>query len=402
WAGNRANLLALQTASGMDQNSVSKDITFLDYSSGDLHLAAPSDDDNDLIGTMLSQVTDDIDNDPRVRPYMGADEACYLIPNSLQYEFVDGNGSPVGYAEIPGTVGVHYTVIFPDFDATIQMTANFYSVPGNQLMYTQSFSAAKLAGQTLDGTSYFNIPSNLPVGFYRIELVFNTKNSCGYYRDYMPYPSSLMLIGQGSTPCEVWPGDVNNDGLVNYTDRKDLNLYIYDANLNTMWLNGPARYRADAALNPLTYLMWQPQASVPWYTTMGCYMDADGNGVVNNFDYIAIKLNWNRSHGAITPKHTDQFQPTAFDMTQNYPNPFNPTTQIEYSVPERTQVQLRIVDMLGRDIAMPVNGIVEAGVYQVEFDGSSLPSGQYLAIVSMTGQETGLGFNKTVKMMLNK
>ncbi|MBE0645835.1 MAG: right-handed parallel beta-helix repeat-containing protein, partial [Bacteroidetes bacterium] len=47
WAGNRANLLALQTASGMDQNSVSKDITFLDYSSGDLHLAAPSDDDND-------------------------------------------------------------------------------------------------------------------------------------------------------------------------------------------------------------------------------------------------------------------------------------------------------------------------------------------------------------------
>ncbi|MBE0645836.1 MAG: T9SS type A sorting domain-containing protein, partial [Bacteroidetes bacterium] len=366
------------------------------------HLAAPSDDDNDLIGTLLSEVTDDIDNDPRVRPYMGADEACYLIPNSLQYEFVDGGGQPIGYAEIPGTVGVHYTVIFPDFDATIQMTANFYSVPGNQLMYTQSFSAAKLAGQTLDGTSYFNIPSNMPVGFYRIELVFNTKNSCGYYRDYMPYPSSLMLIGQGSTPCEVWPGDVNNDGLVNYTDRKDLNLYIYDANLNTLWLNGPARYRADAAQNPLTYLMWQPQASVPWYTTMGCYMDADGNGVVNNFDYIAIKLNWNRSHGAITPKHTDQFQPTTFDMTQNYPNPFNPTTQIEYSVPERTQVQLRIVDMLGREIAMPVNGIVEAGVYKVEFDGSSLPSGQYLAIVSMTGQETGLGFNKTVKMVLNK
>ena len=51
---------------------------------------------------------------------------------------------------------------------------------------------------------------------------------------------------------------------------------------------------------------------------------------------------------------------------------------------------------------MPVNGTVEAGVYQVEFDGSSLQSGQYLAIVSMTGQETGLGFNKTVKMLLNK
>ncbi|MBE0646013.1 MAG: hypothetical protein IH600_18165, partial [Bacteroidetes bacterium] len=83
WSGDRANLLALQTASGMDAASVSKDVTFLDYTSGDLHLAAPSDDDNDLIGTLLSEVTDDIDNDPRVRPYMGADEACYLIPNSL-------------------------------------------------------------------------------------------------------------------------------------------------------------------------------------------------------------------------------------------------------------------------------------------------------------------------------
>ena len=42
----------------------------------------------------------------------------------LNYEFVNGSGTPIGYAEIPGTVGVHYTVIFPDFDATIQMTAN--------------------------------------------------------------------------------------------------------------------------------------------------------------------------------------------------------------------------------------------------------------------------------------
>jgi hypothetical protein len=386
----------------MDQNSISKPVSFANMAAGDLHLAAPSDDDDDLIGTLLTEVTDDIDNDPRVRPYMGADEACYLIPNSLTYEFVDGGGNPIGYAEIPGTVGVHYTVTFPDFDATIQMTANFYSVPGNQLMYSQSFSAYKPQGQTLDGTSYFNIPANLPVGFYRIELVFNTKNSCGYYRDYMPYPTSLMLIGQGSTPCEVWPGDVNNDGLVNYTDRKDLNVYIHDANLNTLWLNGPARYRADAAQNPLTYLMWQPQASVPWYTQMGCYMDADGNGVVNNFDYIAIKLNWMRQHGAITPKQNDQFMPTSFDMSQNYPNPFNPTTQLQYSVPERSHVQLRIVDLLGREISMPVNGTVEAGVYQLEFDGSSLPSGQYLAIVSMTGEESGLGFSKTVKMLLNK
>jgi hypothetical protein len=402
WNGNRTNLAAWQTASGRDANAVSKPISFKDTFSGDLHLVAPSDDDNDLVGILMPEVTDDIDGDPRVRPYRGADEACYLIPNSLTYEFVDGSGNPIGYIELPGTVGVRYSVIFPDFDATITMTANFYSVPGNQLMFSQSFQANKLQGQPLTGTSYFNVPETLPTGYYKIELVFNTKNSCGYYRDYMPYPSSLLLVPRGSTPCEVWPGDVNNDGIVNYGDRKGLNTYIHDANLRSTWLTGPARYRADAVENPLTYLQWSPQASAPWFTPEGCYMDADGNGVVNNFDYIAIKLNWMRSHGGIDPKAGDSFMPMTFDMSQNYPNPFNPTTTIQYSVPEASRVHLRVVDMLGRVVATAVDGLVDAGVHLYNFDASSLPSGQYLAIVNMVGEESGLSFSKTIKMALNK
>jgi hypothetical protein len=402
WSANRANLAAWQTASGRDANAVVKPVSFRDFFSGDLHLVAPSDDDNDLVGVLLPAVTDDIDHDPRVRPYRGADEACYLIPNSLTYEFVDESGNPIGYIELPGTVGVRYKVIFPEFDATITMTANFYSVPGNQLMYSQSFQANKLYGQPLDGISYFNVPANLPTGYYRIELVFNTKNSCGYYRDYMPYPSSLLLVPRGATPCEVWPGDVNNDGAVNYGDRKDLNTYIHDANLRPTWLTGPARYRADAAENPLTYIQWSPQASAPWFTPEGCYMDADGNGIVNNFDYIAIKLNWMRTHGGVTPRSGDSFMPTTFDMSQNFPNPFNPTTTIQYSVPEPSRVHLRIVDMLGRVVATAVDGMVDAGVYLYTFDASALPSGQYLAIVNMVGEGSGLSFSKTIKMALNK
>jgi hypothetical protein len=402
WSANRANLAAWQAASGRDANAVAKPVSFRDFFSGDLHLVAPSDDDNDLVGVLFPEVTDDIDHDPRVRPYRGADEACYLIPNSLTYDFVDESGNPIGFIELPGTVGVRYKVIFPEFDATITMTANFYSVPGNQLMYSQSFQANKAYGQPLEGTSYFNVPDNLPTGYYRIELVFNTKNSCGYYRDYMPYPSSLLLVPRGATPCEVWPGDVNNDGVVNYGDRKDLNTYIHDANLRPTWLTGPARYRADAVENPLTYIQWTPQASAPWFTPEGCYMDADGNGIVNNFDYIAIKLNWMRTHGGTMPRSGDSFMPTTFDMSQNYPNPFNPTTSIQYSVPEPSRVHLRIVDMLGRVVATAVDGIVDAGVHLYTFDASALPSGQYLAIVNMVGEESGLSFSKTIKMALNK
>ncbi len=402
WLGNRNNLAAWQAASAKDANAVSKVVSFRNPATGDLHLISPSEDDDDLVGTLLPEVTEDIDHDPRVRPYRGADEACYLIPNSLSYDFVDGSGNPIGYVELPGTMGVHYSVIFPDFDATIQMTANFYSVPGNQLMYSETFTGNKLAGQPLDGTAYFSLPSTLPSGYYKIEVVFNTKNSCGYYRNYMPYPSSLLLVPLGATPCEVWPGDVNNDGLVNYADRKGLNTYILDANLSTQWLNGPARYRADAVQNPLTYIQWQPQAGAPWFTAEGCYMDSDGNGVVNNFDYLATKLNWMKQHGGVTPRNDDGFTPETFDISQNFPNPFNPSTTIQYSVPELSRVHLRVVDMLGREVTVAVNGMVEAGVHLYSFDASSLPSGQYLAVVTMTGDVSGLSFSKSIKMTLNK
>jgi len=394
-------------ASDMNQNAVSKPVSFADVTTGDLHLTAPSDDDDDLIGILLTEVTDDIEGDPRVRPYMGADEACYLIPNSLTYDFVDAGGQPIGYVELPGSIGVRYSVLFPEFASTVQFTVNFYSITTNQLEYSYTFSANKTAGMPLEGITMIPVPDEIPVGYYRMEVVFHTKNSCDYYRDYMPYASTLMLLPQGATPCVVWPGDVNNDGVVNYADRKNLNQYIFDANLRSTWLTGPARYRVDAAENPMTYLLWQPQAGVPWHTPEGSYMDSDGNGVVNNFDYIAIKLNWMKQHGAVPPKQGDNFSPSTFDLSQNFPNPFGGSagtsmTTLQYSVPERSQVHLRIMDMLGRVIDVPVNDMVETGVHQVVFDASSLPSGNYMAVVTMTGEQSGLGFSKTVKMTLNK
>ena len=203
-------------------------------------------------------------------------------------------------------------------------------------------------------------------------------------------------------PCIVWPGDVNNDGVVNYGDRKSLNTYIHDANLDPTWLTGPARYRADAPTDPLTYIRWEAQAAVPWSTPEGCYMDADGNGVVNSFDYIPMKTNWMHIHSGASPKNDDQFAPNTFDMSQNFPNPFNPTTQIRYSVPERSQVRIVVMNVLGEEIATLANGAVEAGVRTLTFDGSQYGSGTYIAVATMQGLESGLSFSKTIQMTLAK
>jgi hypothetical protein len=65
-------------------------------------------------------------------------------------------------------------------------------------------------------------------------------------------------------------------------------------------------------------------------------------------------------------------------------------------------VTLKVNDMLGREVASLVSGTVEAGVHQAVFEAASLPSGSYIATVSMTGLESGLSFSKTIRMALNK
>jgi hypothetical protein len=278
----------------------------------------------------------------------------------------------------------------------------FYDVINNTLAYQTTFQASKQANVDLFGTQYITLPPTLAAGAYRIEVIFNTKNSCDTYRDYMPYPSALLIVPEGRVPCVVWPGDVNNDGIVSYADRRDLNYYIYNANLRTSWLNGPARYRADAEINPFTYLEWEPQAAAPWFTPEGCYMDTDGNGVINNLDYLAMKLNWTK----VTPWYGGVPKAGAaaasFTMDQNYPNPFNPSTMISYTAPEASHVRLVVTDALGREVAELENGSVDAGVHEVQFDGSQLASGTYIATITMTGVESGMTFTKTIKMALNK
>ena len=88
--------------------------------------------------------------------------------------------------------------------------------------------------------------------------------------------------------------------------------------------------------------------------------------------------------------------PKEFSLSQNYPNPFNPATIIKYSVPRSQFVNLKVYDLLGKEVATLVNEEKPAGEYEVRFDASNLPSGLY--IYRLQGQN----INLVKKMMLLK
>jgi len=70
--------------------------------------------------------------------------------------------------------------------------------------------------------------------------------------------------------------------------------------------------------------------------------------------------------------------PNSLVLFQNYPNPFNPITVIQYSIPSRRGVLLKVYDILGNEIATIVNEEQERGVYTINFNGSGLASGMYI------------------------
>ena len=70
--------------------------------------------------------------------------------------------------------------------------------------------------------------------------------------------------------------------------------------------------------------------------------------------------------------------PTSFEVSQNYPNPFNPSTKINYSVAQASNIRLVVFDILGREVAVLVDGFRTVGNYELTFDVENLPSGLYL------------------------
>ncbi|HCA43679.1 MAG TPA: hypothetical protein DEP28_10565, partial [Bacteroidetes bacterium] len=61
----------------------------------------------------------------------------------------------------------------------------------------------------------------------------------------------------------------------------------------------------------------------------------------------------------------------------NFPNPFNPSTKIRFDLPFSSEVSLTVYDYLGREVKQLINGIKQAGAYEIEFDASNLASGIY-------------------------
>jgi hypothetical protein len=96
--------------------------------------------------------------------------------------------------------------------------------------------------------------------------------------------------------------------------------------------------------------------------------------VTTGFDYFASRY---YRGDLIEVKNISTKVPGSYALYQNYPNPFNPATTIKFDVFASSHVKLIIYDILGREIAAPVNEYLRTGTYEVTFTASDVSSGVY-------------------------
>jgi hypothetical protein len=88
--------------------------------------------------------------------------------------------------------------------------------------------------------------------------------------------------------------------------------------------------------------------------------------------------------------------PELFMLHQNYPNPFNPVTTVEYSLAEEVDVEIKLYNVLGKEVMVLVKEKKDTGKYKAELNGAALATGVYFCKM-----KAGF-FNATIKLMLMK
>ncbi|NOS84409.1 MAG: T9SS type A sorting domain-containing protein [Ignavibacteria bacterium] len=89
--------------------------------------------------------------------------------------------------------------------------------------------------------------------------------------------------------------------------------------------------------------------------------------------------------------------PGSYSLNQNFPNPFNPVTKIRFAIPKQSNITLEVYDVTGKLVSIIAKNVtVTAGIKEVEFNASNLPSGVYF--YSLKSEN----FSETKKMILVK
>lgn len=117
------------------------------------------------------------------------------------------------------------------------------------------------------------------------------------------------------------------------------------------------------------------------------YSFEDKNPQVGKLQYRLKQIDFDGAYEYSDVVEVNYDAPVNFVLDQNYPNPFNPITNISYEIPVKSNVAIKVYNVLGSEVATLLNEEKLPGRYQVEFKASYLPSGVYFYSINAAEYE---------------
>jgi len=87
------------------------------------------------------------------------------------------------------------------------------------------------------------------------------------------------------------------------------------------------------------------------------------------------------------PRPRPEILPTAFRLSPPYPNPFNPISWLDVELDRPGMLDVRVHDLLGRQVAVLARDRLEPGTYRLRVDGSAWASGMYVVQARMGDEQ---------------
>jgi creatinine amidohydrolase len=141
-----------------------------------------------------------------------------------------------------------------------------------------------------------------------------------------------------------------------------------------VWAIEPSIVRTDIAgtLKPQSYF-----SPLGYVGDPANYLKDNGDIIFDALaEYWAQRIKFQLSSTSMI-RQQNSVQPKTYSLFQNYSNPFNPTTTVKFQIPAAGHVVLKVINMLGSEVAVLVNKEMNAGTYEVNFNAGSLSSGTY-------------------------
>ena len=175
---------------------------------------------------------------------------------------------------------------------------------------------------------------------------------------------------------------------------------LYQQWLNSIWVDTvKTLYSYDGSNNLIEqyYKVWD---GLEWLNySMGLFTYDGNNNQIEALNQSWVDSSWVNVDRyiysyIITDIKESESKFNTFNLSYNYPNPFNPSTNIKYSVPQSSNIVIKVFDILGNEIETLVNEEKPAGTYEITWYAEQLPSGVYFYQL-----KTG-SFMETKKMVL--